>query len=368
MQTSRRTLLKQLGLGIAGLGIVQFKTFASPATSFLTFTPADDGPIRLSSNENPYGPSPAARIAMTESINNSNRYNWNLTTDLMSAIAKKNNVVDENVLVGAGSTEILDVVIQSVASQKGSFVVANPSYSSWSRTAEKLGLKKISVPLTSDKRHDLTAMLAAIEPDTKLIYVCNPNNPTGTICESNELISFIKEATKKATVMVDEAYLDFTDESSISNLAIENKNLIVVKTFSKIYGLAGARTGYALANKDTIEQISQLQTWANGGVSVVSRVGAITSLKDDDFVKLCYSKNEAARKYTIEQLELLNIPYIPSHTNFIYFSLVNYKKDFFELLNSNNIQGTNIYEENGKWTRITVGTMQEMQKFIAAIT
>ena len=148
----------------------------------------------------------------------------------------------------------------------------------------------------------------------------------------------------------------------------ENKNLIVVKTFSKIYGLAGARIGYAIAHPDTISYLgNNLQTWANGSVSVVSRAGAIASLADINFVNQCYAKNEEARKYTIQKLEQINISCIPTHTNFIYFSLANYKKDFFALLKSNNIEGTNIYEQDGKWTRITVGTMPEMQKFIAAI-
>ena len=211
-------------------------------------------------------------------------------------------------------------------------------------------------------------MLAAIDIDTKLIYVCNPNNPTGTICENAELVSFIKEATKSVTVMIDEAYLDYTNQPSVSNLVTDNENLIVVKTFSKIYGLAGARIGYAIAHKNTINHFgADMQTWADGSVGVVSRAGAIASLTENDFVSQCYSKNEAAKKYTIEQLTQLNITCIPSHTNFIYFSLTNYMKDFFDLLKSNNIQGTYIYEEEGKWTRITVGTMNEMQQFIKAI-
>jgi histidinol-phosphate aminotransferase len=368
MQTNRRKWLQQIGIVTAGLGIAQFKTFASPTTNLLIFAPPDDSPLRLSSNENPYGPSPLARTAMTDSITNSNRYNWDTTGKLISALAKKNNVTDDNILIGAGSTEILDLVVQYFAFQKGSFIVASPSYTSWAKTAEKLGLKKISVLLTKDKLHDLTAMLAAITTDTKLIYVCNPNNPTGTICENTALISFIQEATKKVTVMVDEAYLDFIDQPSVSNLVTDNKNLIVVKTFSKIYGLAGARMGYAIAHKDTINHFGDdLQTWANGSVGVVSRAGALASLADNDFVKQCYAKNEAASKFTIEQLTQLNITCIPSHTNFIYFSLTNYKQDYFALLKSNNIQGTYIYEEDGKWTRITVGTMDEMQKFITAI-
>ena len=367
MESNRRLWLKHVGLGLAGIGLSNLQSFASPANDFFKFSP-DNLPIRLSSNENPYGPSPLAWTAMTEAVKNSNRYNWNTTENLISALAKKNNVTTDNILVGAGSTEIIDFVVQYFAFQKGSFIVANPSYTSWAKTAEKLGLKKISISLTKDKQHDLAAMLSAIYDDTKLIYVCNPNNPTGTVCEHKALKSFIKDATKKVTVMIDEAYIDFTDQPSVSNLVTGNKNLIVVKTFSKIYGLAGARIGYAIAHKDTINQIGDnMQTWANGSVSVVSRAGAIASLADNDFVKQCYAKNQAARKYTIERLARLNITSIPSHTNFIYFSLANYKRDFFDLLKSNNIQGTYIYEENGKWTRITVGSMQEMQLFISAI-
>ncbi len=367
MTFNRRKWLQQIGLGVAGLTLNPLNTLVSSTHKLQPRVVSTDGTLHLSSNENPYGPSSLARKAMAESISDSNRYNWDLTGDLISAVAKKNSLKDENVIVAAGSTEILDVIVEYFANQKGSFVVAAPSYTGWSIAGEKLGLKKITIPLTAEKHHNLDAMLAAISPDSKFIYICNPNNPTATICERQALVSFINAATKNATVVIDEAYLEFSNEISVSNLVTENENLIVVKTFSKIYGLAGARVGYALAHKNTIEKISGMQTWASGGVSVVSRVGAIASLKDEEFVKQCKSKNEAARKYTVEQLTKLNIRCIPSTTNFIYFALENYKKDFFGLLKQHNIEGTDIYENQGKWTRITVGTMSEMQKFITAI-
>ncbi len=366
MQTNRRLWLKQIGLSVAGIGLANLKTFAS-AQKDLFEVSNDDLPIKLSSNENPYGPSPLARAAMVESINITNRYNWQLAAELIETIAKKNNVTTDNILMGAGSTEILDVVARFAALKKGSFIIADPSYGYWTETAQKLGLKKISVPLTTDKKINLDAMLRAIRPDTKLIYVCNPNNPTATICDRNKLVGFISEATKKAMVLVDEAYIEFTDQQSLSTLAIENKNLIVAKTFSKIHGLAGARIGYCIANVKTIEQLSELQSWVNGSISVASTAGALASLKDEKFVSDTTILNEKARKYTIEELEKLQLVCIPSNSNFIYFSLANYKKDFFEQLKANNIIGTKIYEAQGKWTRITVGTMQEMQQFIAAI-
>jgi histidinol-phosphate aminotransferase len=258
--------------------------------------------------------------------------------------------------------------VRFAALQKGSFIIADPSYGYWTDTAQKLGLTKITVPLTADKKHDLPAILKAIKPSTRLVYICNPNNPTGTICERDTLVKFINEATKRTLVLIDEAYIDFSLQESVCKLALENKNLVIAKTFSKIYGIAGARVGYGIADNSTFEQISQLQSWPNGGISVVSTAAALASLKDENFVKETFSLNEKAKQYTVQQLALLKIPCITSYSNFIYFSLENYKKDFFEQLKSNNIYGTKIYEETGKWSRITIGTMDEMQKFISALS
>ncbi|MEG1025927.1 MAG: histidinol-phosphate transaminase, partial [Flavobacterium sp.] len=314
-----------------------------------------------------YGPSPLARLAMQKSINNSNRYGWNASGELISLIAKKNKVSDNNILLGAGSTEILDLVLQYTALMKGNFILAEKTFDYWTFPSEKLGLKKITVPLTADKKHDLTAMLKAIDSDTKMIYICNPNNPTGTICDREKLVSFVKEASKKAIVFVDEAYIDFTKEQSLSDLVIENKNLIITKTFSKMYGLAGARIGYAVANSSTIEELSVLKSSPNLSISVVTTAAAIASLNDEKFIREVSSLNEEVKKYTVEQLTRLGLTCIPSYSNFIYFSLENYRKDYFKQLENHNIMGTKIYEENGKWTRITIGTMKEMQQFIEAI-
>ncbi len=366
MQTNRRFWLRQVGLGVASIGLTNLQSFASPTHDFLKYN-LEDLPIKLSSNENPYGPSPLARNAMIENITISNRYNWQLTSNLIDALAKKNNVAADNILLGAGSTEILDLIARFAAQEKGKLIIADPSYAYWTDTAQKLGLSKITIPLTADKKHDLTAMFLAVKPDTRLIYICNPNNPTGTICDRNALVAFINKATKNAIVLVDEAYIEFTDQQSLCGLATQNKNLIIVKTFSKIYGLAGARVGYAVANTTTLEKLSEIQSWVNGSISVPSTAAALASLKDERFVSTTYSLNEKARQYTIDELEKLGLNCIPSHSNFIYFSLINYKKDFFQQLKKNNIVGTKIYEEKGKWTRITVGTMEEMQKFMGSL-
>ena len=364
---NRRNWLKQIGLGTIGLGLCQFETFANPVEEDFVFKNSDKSPILLRSNENPYGPSPLARSAMAKSINISNRYGWNLSSELIKLIAKENKVTDQNILLGAGSTEILDLVLQYAALSKGNFILAETTFNYWTAPSEKLGIKKITVPLTQDKKHDLTAMLAAIDSETKMVYLCNPNNPTGTICEREKLVAFIKEASQKAIVFVDEAYIDFTKEQSLSDLVAENKNLIITKTFSKMHGLAGARIGYAVAAASTIDELSILKSAPNLTLSVVSIAAAMASLNDQKFLQQVYTANEEVKRYTIEQLTQLNLTCIPSYSNFIYFSLENYKKDYFKQLEDHNIMGTKIYEENGKWTRITIGTMKEMQQFIAAI-
>ena len=365
--SNRRNWLKQIRLGTIGLGFCQFDAFANPPLENYIAPSLDKSPILLRSNENPYGPSPLARLAMQKSINNSNRYGWNASEELISLIAKKNNVSDNNILLGAGSTEILDLVLQYTALKKGNFILAETTFDYWTFPSEKLGFKKITVPLTADKKHDLTAMLKAIDSDTKMIYICNPNNPTGTICDREQLVSFVKEASKRAIIFVDEAYIDFTKELSLSDLVMENKNLIITKTFSKMYGLAGARIGYAVANSSTIEELSVLKSSPNLSISVVTTAAAIASLNDEKFIREVCSLNEEVRKYTLEQLTRLGLTCIPSYSNFIYFSLENYKKDYFKQLENHNIMGTKIYEENGKWTRITIGTMKEMQQFIKAL-
>lgn len=351
-----------MGLGIAGMGIGQFETMAAPADNL----PADES-IRLVSNENPYGPSPAVKKAMANHMGWSNRYNRQLIDTLRTALAQKNKVSPDHILTSAGSTEILDIAARVAILKKGSTVSPSPSFNYWTGIAELFGIERIIVPLTSDKKIDLPAVLRAIQPNTSVVYICNPNNPTGTLQAREDLVDFVTEASKKAIVLVDEAYIDFTEERSLCDLVVQNKNLVIARTFSKIYGLAGARAGYAIAHPDTIQLLRSVQPWPNSGISVVSAAAAMAALKDESFVKMVYSRIQQSRKYTIEQMERIGIPCIPSHTNFVYFSLQQYPKDFFEQLKRNNIIGTGIWEEEGKWSRITIGTQPEMEKLIRAI-
>ncbi|QEC44771.1 pyridoxal phosphate-dependent aminotransferase [Pseudobacter ginsenosidimutans] len=367
MPANRRTWLKQIGWGMAGLGIAPLQSFAvTESGPHEALFPQDDS-IRLSSNENPYGPSPAVIAAMTAALSLSNRYNWQYSSDLMATIAKKHQLDPGNIMISAGSTEILDLQARYFGEAKGSFVISETTYSNWSSIAENAGYKKITVPLNAEKKQDLASMLSAIRTDTNMLYLCNPNNPTGTLIPDRELVSFITEATKKVTVVIDEAYLDYTEQSSAARLVPNNKNLIIVKTFSKIYGLAGARIGYALMHEELTEKISSTKTWANGDISVASRAAAMAALQDTAFTKKCRELNEQVRTDTMRQLQQLNFACIPSFSNFIYFSTEKHKT-YFEQLKRSRIQGTYVYEKAGEWTRITVGTAAEMKQFIAAVS
>lgn len=378
MATNRRLWLRQIGLGLAGIGLTNIKSYASPSFSehFIDDLAHNDNAIILRSNENPYGPSPFARKAFADNVNVSNRYNWETASQLISALALKNGVKEENILLGAGSTEILDLVAKYASLAKGdepkvtgnaNYVIADPSYDYWTETMDYLGLKKNKVPLRADKKINLPAMLQAVNKETKLVYICNPNNPTGTSCERSELVTFVSNIPLTTLVLIDEAYLDFSNQQSLCNLIDTYPNLIIAKTFSKLYGLAGARIGFAMASSTMINNLASIQTNTNNSVSVLSKLAAMASLKDVQFVSDCQSLNKATRDYTISELKKLNCECIESDTNFIYFSLANFKKDYFKLLENNTILGTRIYEENGQWTRITVGKISEMKKFIEAL-
>jgi histidinol-phosphate aminotransferase len=361
MNTNRRKWITESSLALVGLTVLPGKIFSSPFYS--VGNTVSDSIIRLNSNENPYGPTPLALKAMNVAIMQSNRYPWETTAQLIDKIALKYQLNKENVLVGAGSSEILGLVAQYAAKRKGNLVAANPTFRIWMNAAANCGLEIITVSLTSDKKHDLSAMLGKINAETRLVYICNPNNPTGTVVPSSELKNFIEEASKKTLVLLDEAYTEYSDEPSQSAMVGNNKNLIIVKTFSKIYGLAGARIGYALAHPEIIKLLNGFQPWQNAGVGSVSLAGALASLDDNEFINSCKLKNRSAKEMVYNTFKQLNISHAPSHTNFLYYSVKDFKDDFLATLVKNNILAGRMVEEDGKWTRITIGTFEEMKTY-----
>ena len=322
--------------------------------------------IRLTSNENPYGPSPMARKAMAEAITSSNRYPWDLTTQLREKLGEQYGLTKDHVLMGAGSSEILGLVAQLAALEKGNAITADPSFSIWVTSAQKMGLEIIKVPLSHDKKLELDKMLSKLDSNTRLFYICNPNNPTGTVLPFEKIKQVAEDASKKSLVLIDEAYIEYAGQPSQVSLVNHNKNIIIAKTFSKIHGLAGGRIGYALAHPDTIRQLGTLQPWINAGTSAVSLAAALASMQDKTFISNSKEWNKAAGDLTQKELTALGLTVIPSSTNFIYYSLEKYNGNWQENLRAKNVLSGRIVEPIGQWTRTTIGTMEEMKQFIAA--
>lgn len=358
----RRDWLRQTALAMAGLSIAS-RLPAAPISVVRDVT----GDIRLNANENPYGPPPAAREAMTAAIARTNRYAFSAATELREKLAQKHGLTKDNVILGAGSSDLLGLVTAYAALQKGHIISAYPTFAVWWGMAEKKGLPVIRVPLTPDKKHDLPAMLQRINDDTRMVYVCNPNNPTGTVLPQAALQNFVETASQRTLVLLDEAYTEYAGLPTLTPLVTNNKQLVVVKTFSKIYGMAGGRVGYAFAHADTIKALNELQAWTNYGPSAVSMAGAIAALDDKTFVNTSIEKNKAARDVACAALSDAGIPFVPSHTNFVYYSVEKYARDFQKMLQEHHILTGRVVEPEGKWIRTSIGTMEEMQQFAAVI-
>ena len=201
----RRAWLKKSTLALAGLGLAP-RIFASGEKNTFDFS---DNAILLNSNENAYGSSPLAYKAITENLHNSNRYPDNYIPVLKKKIAQHWNVSEENILLGAGSSEIIGLCCMHVSKERGHIITGEPSYKVWNAQANACGLTFNAIPLTQERKLDLQEMISNINADTSMIYICNPNNPTATACAVNEIADHAREATQKALVLIDEAYLEF---------------------------------------------------------------------------------------------------------------------------------------------------------------
>jgi len=362
MQTDRRTWLKQSSFALAGLGLIPTLSYGRKREFF---DPAN--PIWLNSNENAYGPSPFAQKAILEAYKKSNRYPDDYLPLLKNKIAEHWNVGTENILLGAGSSDIIGLACQHVAKTKGHILTAEPSYKVWNGQASSFGHSFKRIPLTSERKTDLPKIIEAINDETRMVYFCNPNNPTGTFVEVSQVKDHATAASQKTFVFIDEAYTEYAELPTLASLAVSNANVVVAKTFSKVYGLAGARVGYAIAHPDTIRALSSYQPWRDAGVSMVSCNAAMASLDDKEFVTQCREKAKAARETCYDCFKKLSLEYIPSSTNFILFNIDKVKGDFTNLMQAKNIYVQFREHFGGKWCRVSMGTTEEMQQFCAAL-
>jgi histidinol-phosphate aminotransferase len=367
MSINRRDWLKTAFLGSAALTLSPLEFLANETPNFNELKNSNET-IRLCFNENPFGTSPKALEAMQKSLSLSSRYDFKLADVLCEKIAGNNNVKKENILVSAGSSFLLELITKYVSLDKGHIIIPDPSFTIFAPIAEFLGMSKSVIPLNDKKKIDLVKMKSSIQKDTKLIYICNPNNPTGDLLSRAEIENFIKSIPDNIIVLVDEAYIEFTTQKSLSDLVDVYKNLIVTRTFSKLYGFAGARLGYAIGHPKMIENLKKLQSWSGAEISVVTMAGAIAAMDDQVFITKVLDNNQKVKDFTISEFNIRGIKTIPSSANFVYFSLENYKGDYFKKLKETKILGGKRYEEKGKWTRISLGTIEEMRKYFDVIS
>jgi len=278
---------------------------------------------RLLANENPWGPSKKAVIAIGESASKGNRYVYSSSMKMVELLAAKEGVTKEQVLLAAGSTDILEKTAFALCMKGGNVISADPSYLSLVKTAQAIGATWKNIPLRADYAHDLEAMEKAIDADTKLIYVCNPNNPTGTLTPISELKAFCKRVSARCPVFIDEAYLELLDnatEQTTVGLISEGHDIIVCRTFSKIHGMAGLRIGYMIAKPERVKMIQSLVR-TEMGISVTSLEGAMASLNDLEFQNYTRTNNKINREYVTAELKKAGLDPIPSVTNFVLFPI-----------------------------------------------
>lgn len=359
----RRQWLKSAGLAGSFAFFGGIESTAKSISAFeKKFNPRPfASPVKLSSNENPYGPSEKVRKAMQDAFDQGCRYPRNY--GLAEMLAKKEGVTPEHIVITAGSTEGLKITGLTYGLDNGQIIAAKPTFLAMMNYAEQFGTDISWVPVDDNMMHDLDAMERRVTNNTKLIFLCNPNNPTSTLLPADKVKDFCESVSKRAVVFSDEAYYDFIetpDYPSMVELVKKDMNVIVSRTFSKVYGLAGIRVGYLIARPDIAQRLrSKVVTYTN----ILAVEAAKTALGDQEFYNHSTKMNKEAKQYIYSVLDELNLKYVESHTNFVFFhSGVNIS----ELNKKMRDQGVLIgrpFPPFYDWCRISTGTMDEVKAF-----
>jgi len=322
--------------------------------------------VKLASNENPLGPSPRAVRAINGMLDGLNRYPDGGGYYLTRKLAEINGVDPGQIILGNGSNELLNLIAYTYLTDSDSAVMAAPSFVVYPLATQSVGARSIQLPLTTGYRHDLAGMAAAATSDTKVIFIANPNNPTGTINTSVEFAAFMERVPEGVLVVVDEAYIEYVQSGdypdSLKYLR-EGREIVILRTFSKIYGLAGLRIGYGISQKEIITELNKVRPPFN--TNSIAQAAALEALEDEEHVKKSVEINEEGKAYLYEQLGQLGIEYLPTEANFIYFTLkgISSKELFDRLLK----KGVIIRPMGEHAVRVTVGLPDENRKFIEAL-
>ncbi|HEY3347441.1 MAG TPA: histidinol-phosphate transaminase [Nitrospirota bacterium] len=323
------------------------------------------GSIKLASNENPVGPSPKALAAIPAVLSSLHRYPDGNAFCLKDAIAAKFGVRTDEIILGNGSNELLEIVVRTFLLEGEEAIYAEPSFAVYRLAAQACGRKSIAVPL-KDGRHDLSGMADHITEKTKIIFIANPNNPTGTINSGVELAELVARTPKNTIIVMDEAYYEYvTDPAYADSMKyfMDGRNIIILRTFSKIYGLAGLRIGYGFAPAHLVDLMNRVRAPFN--TNSVGQAAAVAALSDDEHVLKAIAVNEEGKKYLYPELDSLGINYVPTQANFIYMDLGH---DTREVYNALLKQGVIIRPMGPTQIRVTIGLPAENTRFIDALS
>jgi histidinol-phosphate aminotransferase len=366
MSVSRRKLLQQIGVGaMVGAAAPALRGFARmPANDAPRVATAAD-PVLLYRNENPYGPSEKVLAVLRDSVTSSNRYPRTEYDTLIEKLAAMHKAKPEQIVLGCGSGEILGMAALAFLRPGKKLVQAAPTFPSLGKLAQAAGAEVASIPLNKRYEHDLGTMLDAARSSTGLVYIVNPNNPTGTITPRKDIEAFISKLPPDVTVLIDEAYHHFVTPNAAYESFLDrhfaDPRIIVSRTFSKIYGLAGMRIGYAVATPEIAKRLPA--GFPNWSVSVVSARAASAALDDVEYVQLGIKRNTDDRQEFLNQVNERMLRAIDSQTNFVMVNPMRPPDEVIEHLKKNHILIGPKYPVLDKYIRVSLGTPGEMQAF-----
>ena len=322
------------------------------------------GAVVIDANENPLGPCDAARAAVVSMAPQGGRYSYWLTDELADTFAQQEGLKREYIRAYPGSSEPLHYSVLAFTSPTRSYVAGDPGYESGGHAAKISGARIVNVPLTKTYAHDIPAMLAAA-PDAGLFYVCTPNNPTGTLTPHRDIEQLLAKKPKDSVVLVDEAYIHFADGAETAiDLVKADKDVIVLRTFSKIYGMAGLRCGFAIARPDLLAKLENCGGWSALPITAVA--AATASLKHEHLVADRKLANSTIRQKTFDWLSRQGYSFVPSQTNFFMVDTKRPAKEVIEAMAAKNVYIGRIWPVWPTYSRITVGTQPEMNAFMTA--
>ncbi len=362
---SRRSLARLLG---AAAGASMLEGAAAAALPLAASKPPAEGPVRLNANENPYGPCAAGLAALGGCGAAVSRYPGASIEQMKNALARHHGVRADQIVLGSGSSEVLRMADGAFLGPGRRIVAAEPTFEAVLDYARVTRAEAVKVPLTADFRHDLPAMAKACDGSAGLVYVCNPNNPTGTIVGARDLEAFIARVPPSCIVLVDEAYHHFVEDGSYRSaleIAPGRDNVVVARTFSKVYGMAGMRLGYAVGSP---ERIAEMEQWASyDSTSQAALAMGLASLADPDVVPRQRKLLNDSRHALCAELEQDRRRYIPSQANFVMIDVGQDVRPVGAAFRERGILVGRLFPSLPNWLRVSMGTNEQMAEFVAAL-